>query len=564
MDATLTETAEKKVELLPLTNFRIFAYGVGHAANDLFASCWFSYLLVYLIKVRGLDTTYAGIVMLVGQIADGISTPLVGLFSDKTKTKLGKRRTWVLIGSCLTFTSFIFIFNECFLCDAFSGGCEEGTQRHLQLATTYYSLLTLPFQFGWASVQINHLALVPELTTDQHKRLLLNSIRFGFTIFSNVAVFLLTFALLKTDGDGGLSPASGQSFQILSYCCVGIGALFTIIFLVGTRENKITHTKPAGKMFTWTKWFKESMFYKVGVIYMCTRLVINVSQVYLPFYLLDEISMEKSSIGIVPLVMYGGSILATLSLRFISKKLCRTSTYMIACPFVLAACVGFYFLQVAPQGTINTSLQDVIYGIVLVLGLGNAVILVTSITMEADMVGDRTESGAFVYGALSLLDKISNGAAVMVVQGLNPCPDPDTPCDDHNYFRYIMTFVPGVSVIVAFAFTLLIRIGCCCTFSAYEKEEKRRKQEKQATKEKKAMERAQARESRKAARGAASSEGRGGESSEGARPIPMLSPGKSLEKVGLLEDQQMGYGGCCEEPNSFGSINGGYMGVERK
>jgi Na+/melibiose symporter-like transporter len=58
------------------------AYAVGHFSNDLCAAAWFTYVLYYVKDVVGLDSTVSGFVMLSGQIADGLTTPLVGILSD--------------------------------------------------------------------------------------------------------------------------------------------------------------------------------------------------------------------------------------------------------------------------------------------------------------------------------------------------------------------------------------------------------------------------------------------------------------------------------------------------
>ena len=60
-----------------------FVYGMGHILNDLCAVLWFTYLLLFLEKVNGLDGVYAGVVLLSGQIADGIVTVPIGYLSDK-------------------------------------------------------------------------------------------------------------------------------------------------------------------------------------------------------------------------------------------------------------------------------------------------------------------------------------------------------------------------------------------------------------------------------------------------------------------------------------------------
>jgi Na+/melibiose symporter-like transporter len=61
----------------------VSAYAVGHFCNDLCAGAWFTYVLYYIQDVVGLDPVFAGFAMLSGQIADGVTTPLVGLGSDK-------------------------------------------------------------------------------------------------------------------------------------------------------------------------------------------------------------------------------------------------------------------------------------------------------------------------------------------------------------------------------------------------------------------------------------------------------------------------------------------------
>ena len=80
---------------------RRFGYGVGHVLNDLCASIWFSYLLVFYHSVLGFSNKNAGYLMLLGQVADAISTPLVGYESDKAEgfCRYTKRKSWHLLGT---------------------------------------------------------------------------------------------------------------------------------------------------------------------------------------------------------------------------------------------------------------------------------------------------------------------------------------------------------------------------------------------------------------------------------------------------------------------------------
>lgn len=74
----------------------------------------------------------------------------------------------------------------------------------------------------------------------------------------------------------------------------------------------------------------------------------------------------------------------------------------------MGSSAAFYFLP--------TEYKNYTYGISALLGIGCTTLLVTALEMISALIGDSTESGAFVYGALSLTDKASNGAAIIVIQ----------------------------------------------------------------------------------------------------------------------------------------------------
>ena len=152
---------------------RKLGYGVGHVFNDMCASMWFTYLLVFYHFVLRLPNTYAGLLLLIGQIADASATPIIGFLCDKTRTRYGRRKTWHLIGTILVAISLFFIWHTCI-------GCSSSTP--LALRILYFAVPISIFQFGWASVQISHLSLIPELTSDESERVGLNAIRYEHII----------------------------------------------------------------------------------------------------------------------------------------------------------------------------------------------------------------------------------------------------------------------------------------------------------------------------------------------------------------------------------------------
>ncbi|RHY22089.1 hypothetical protein DYB32_009622 [Aphanomyces invadans] len=77
--------------------------------------------------------------------------------------------------------------------------------------------------------------------------------------------------------------------------------------------------------------------------------------------------------------------------------------------------------------------------------------MVTSVCLEGDLVGDSCESGAFVYGAMSFTDKISNGVAVLWIQNEREAIQaqfPSTTAEDGEFVRAAYCILPAVCAIV--------------------------------------------------------------------------------------------------------------------
>ena len=132
---------------------------VGHVLNDLCAAMWFSYLLVYFHQVLELNSTTAGYLLLAGQLTDGLATPLIGIESDRFGLLgrfYGRRKSWHAFGCFSVLVSFVFIFTQ---------------PPHYNPDTTpewvaliYYIPFIVIFQVGWASTQVSHLSIIPNLT----------------------------------------------------------------------------------------------------------------------------------------------------------------------------------------------------------------------------------------------------------------------------------------------------------------------------------------------------------------------------------------------------------------
>lgn len=210
-----------------LKSKNIWAYGVGHFLNDIFASIWFFFLSYYLIQIIGLEEHNASYVLLAGQIADALATPLVGIFSDKLNTRFGKRFPWYIGGTVLCTKSFILIF-FCVL--------PENSSELAKLI--YYSFFASVFNIGWASVQISHMSLLPCITLNPKKKDLMTKIRTGFTFLAQMLTLVFSFFYFT------YITNKIVQYQALVSCCTFIGVISTIYFILYCREWELSQNIP--------------------------------------------------------------------------------------------------------------------------------------------------------------------------------------------------------------------------------------------------------------------------------------------------------------------------------
>lgn len=432
----------------PLSLTARLSYAVGHFLNDLCASMWFTYLLLYLHSVCAYSSRGAGLLLLLGQVADGLCTPLVGYEADRAAGRCGRcgpRKSWHLVGTFCVLLSFPFIFSPCL-------GCGETTPEWVALF--YYGPFIVIFQFGWAATQIAHLSLIPELVTNDHEKVELTALRYAFTVVANITVYGTAWLMFHLQASAHIGPMQDVSDQLgvqdvpvfrnLSLLVVGVGAVFSLLFHLGTREGRqveepdehspLLAPATARPLLLWKHWLREPAFYQVGFLYMSTRLIVNLSQTYMAMYLTYSLNLPKKFIATIPLVMYLSGFFSSFLMKPVNKWIGRNMTYFVGLLVILAF---------AAWVALAEELGVAVYAAAVLLGTGCATILVTSLAMTADLIGPHTHSGAFVYGAMSFSDKVANGLAVMVIQSLYPCASELCCKACVGFYHWVMVAVTG-------------------------------------------------------------------------------------------------------------------------
>ena len=154
-------------EKQPFPLYRKMAFASGHFLNVLAISMWFPYNVTFFEKVLQIPPKSTGTIILLAQIAGAISNPFVGMWSDQTRIRYGRRKVFHLLGVVSIACSFFFIWHQCL-------GCENAQYSYQVI---YFASIAVLFEFGWASTAIAQLSLIPELTSDKHVKVELTSLR---------------------------------------------------------------------------------------------------------------------------------------------------------------------------------------------------------------------------------------------------------------------------------------------------------------------------------------------------------------------------------------------------
>ena len=411
-----------------------FGYACGHVQNDLCSAMYFSYLLVYL-ELTGLSPVEAGVVMIVGQLVDGLTTPFVGSWSDQftcCEQWAGRRKSWYIGGFILVSATFWALFTPC--PDQVS-------------PVAFYTIANSLFQIGWATVQVSHMAVVPELTPLLSERTVLNSIRFAVTVGTSIAVYVMVWIFSAVGDDRSNSENEGinkntekeddennemllPELQIISYIVLLSGALFGLVFVLLVHEstgieqtsaeheeeeeeedivnlnNVDGHTPVADKNLC--EWFQTPGFVGVTANYTVTRICVNSLQVYIPFYALNNMDDSPTTVAIVPLIAFVGMCLSSVLAPRVSALLTDAVwVYAAGGMLTLLGAVTLLFLAEVSEYWI--------YVAVALLGIGSAQLMITSQTQVCELVGVESNGGV-VFGISSLCDKISTGLVIFFVQ----------------------------------------------------------------------------------------------------------------------------------------------------
>ena len=90
-------------------------------------------------------------------------------------------------------------------------------------------------------------------------------------------------------------------------------------------------------------WFREPQFYQIGCVYMFTRLFVNTTQVFMPFYLQVTLKLKAVYVAVIPLVMYLSGMVVAFVMKSVIKCLGKKTAYAVSCIIGGTGCLWIHW-----------------------------------------------------------------------------------------------------------------------------------------------------------------------------------------------------------------------------
>ena len=365
-------------------------YGVGAVGLDLSYGLFYSYLSLYLTNALGISPLFLLVLAPLARIWDGVNDPMMGSIVDRTKTKMGKYRPWILTGAVLNGLVLSLLFNN-----PFSGGIG----LYVFVAVFYVlwgmtnTLADIPF---WS--------MVPSFATEEKDRNLVSTIARTFSGLGQGIVSIFTSIIvayfggvagsnLDEMGASALKTGFGKWAVIASVALV----LFAGISVLSTKERNVV---ASAEKFSFRKALgiirrndQLLTFMLFAMISNCGYYMTSGISGYYFLQVRGDLTLQ-SKFNLLGSV---GSILSILVIPVCSKFMSNRSTYRLSLLTAVAGYVGMAAIGYGFGG--NVIALGICY---LVASIGIGSMFVNQTVMLADIVdygefklGTRNQSLTF-------------------------------------------------------------------------------------------------------------------------------------------------------------------------
>jgi len=375
-----------------LTVLQKLLYGFGDTGFSLTSTIVGAYFAIFLTDVVHIPPATAALAIFIGRTWDYFNDPFIGHITDRTRTRWGRRRPFLLFGAIPFAVAFVLMW----LRPNF-----ESTTALL----AYYVAAYLIYDAASTFVSLSYFALTPELTEDYDERTSLTSFRMFFSIAGSLAAFTIPLMII-----GSMRPENSDRVAIMAMIFAIASAIPLWVVFISTRERQVFMRSEQPKLKDSLKAaLKNKPFIFGAVIFLLTWVSMDILQAGLLYFIKYVVQREAQS----DLVMAAIFITAILMLPFwnwVTRRWNKRVAYIVG--------IAFWALVQLAMITLNPGTpMGLLLGLCILagIGVGAAHVLPWSILPDAVewdewQTGERHE-GIF-YSLVTLFQKIASSIAI--------------------------------------------------------------------------------------------------------------------------------------------------------
>ncbi|MBQ8015645.1 MAG: MFS transporter [Clostridia bacterium] len=367
-------------------------YGVGAIGLDLSYGMFYSYLSIYLTNALGIHPAFLLIITPIARLWDGINDPMMGMIVDRTHTKMGKYRPWIIGGAALNAVVLCLLFNN--------PGFAAGSAGLYVYAAVLYVLWGMTNTLA----DIPFWSMVPSFASEEKDRNLVSTIARAFSglgqgiisIFTPIAVAFFG-GVAGSKLDAMTSDTLSKGFGKWSLIAAAGLILFAAISVLSTKERRVVVNNEKFSFKAAINVIKQN---DQLLVFMLFAMISNAG-----FYMTSGISSYYFTSVLGDLTLQSkfnlmgtvGSVLAILVVPVCSKFMNNRSIYKLSLSMAAAGYIGMAIMGYLIPG--NVTLLGICY---ILTSLGTGSMFVNQTVMLADCVdygeyksGKRNQSLTF-------------------------------------------------------------------------------------------------------------------------------------------------------------------------
>ncbi|MBD5477776.1 MAG: sugar:sodium symporter [Lachnospiraceae bacterium] len=376
------------------------SYGLGAVGKDMVYMLSASYILYYYQDILGVSAIAMGVILMVARVFDAFNDPIMGVIVAKTKTRWGKFRPWLLIGTVLNAFILYFLFA--------APPALNGNGLIAYAAATYilwgvtYTMMDIPF---WS--------MIPAFTEGGKEREGLSTLARSCAGVGSALITIITMASVAWLGQGN----ERTGFQLFALIVAALFIVFTTIACITIKEKSTVDvdSPSVGQMFKALLQNDQAMMVVLTIVLVNCSLYIT-SNLVIYFFKYDFGGESWLSAYTLFNTFGGGIQILSMMLFFPLLRKVLSAIQVFYVSFAMAI-VGYIALLVVIFSNMSNVFLLLIPAFFIFVAFGMLTVLTTVFlanTVDYGELKNKRRDESVIFSMQTFVVKLASGVAALI------------------------------------------------------------------------------------------------------------------------------------------------------